>query len=268
MKGNAMKQMRIFWLVLLITILTSINLSAADLTADEIIEKANQAAYYAGKDGRATVKMTISDSRGGTRQRAFTLLRLNMQDGDQKFYVYFTEPADVRKMAYLVWKNVGGDDDRWLWLPALNLKKRIAPGDMRTSFVGSDFLYEDVSGRSMHEDSHELLEVTSQHYLIKHVPKKPGSVEFDWYQTWIDRETFLPMRAEYYDASGERYREVEALKVETIQGHPTVMIAEARDLRSGSSTLNEFYNVEYDLGLKEKIFTERFLRRPPREVTR
>lgn len=263
-----MNQTRIFWLSIVVTLLTTLNLTAAELTADEVVAKANQAAYYAGEDGRASVQMTISDSQGGTRQRAFTLLRLNTQDGNQKFYVYFTEPADVRKMAYLVWKNVGGDDDRWLWLPALNLKKRIAPGDKRTSFVGSDFLYEDVSGRSLHEDTHQMLEVTEQHYLIKHVPKDPGSVEFSWYQTWIDRETFLPIRAEYYDLSGTRYREVAALKVETVQGHPTVMVAEARDLKSGSSTRNEFHEVEYDLGLKEQIFTERFLRRPPREVTR
>ena len=263
-----MHRIRIFWLTIALTLLVTMNLSAGELTADEVVAKANQAAYYAGTDGRAAVKMTISDSQGGNRQRAFTLLRLTTQDGNQKFYVYFTEPADVRKMAYLVWKNVGGDDDRWLWLPALNLKKRIAPGDKRTSFVGSDFLYEDVSSRIQAEDSHELLEVTDQHYLIKHVPKDPGSVEFTWYKTWIDLKTFLPMRAEYYDDSGEHYREVEAVKVEVVQGHPTVMIAEARDLRSGSVTRNEFSKVEYDLGLKEQIFTERFLRRPPREVTR
>ena len=46
------------------------------------------------------------------------------------------------------------------------------------------------------------------------------------------------------------------------------MIAEARDLKSGSTTRNEFSKVEYDLGLKGQLFTERFLRRPPREVTR
>jgi outer membrane lipoprotein-sorting protein len=255
-------------MTLIFMLLATITTMAAGLTADEIIAKANQAAYYVGKDGRSSVQMTISDARGGTRQRAFTILRMNTGDGNQKFYVYFTAPADVRKMAYLVWKNVVGDDDRWLWLPALNLKKRIAPGDKRTSFVGSDFLYEDVSGRSQHEDNHELVETTEQHYLIRHVPKDPGAVEFSWYQTWIDKHTFLPMRAEYYDGSGERYREVEALKVETVQGHPTVMIAEARDLRSGTTTRNQFDKVEYDLGLKEQVFTERFLRRPPREVTR
>lgn len=245
----------------------AVNASAA-MSADDIVAKANQAAYYAGKDGRTTVQMTINDGKGGNRQRAFTILRMNTENGNQKFYVYFREPADVRKMAYLVWKNVGKDDDRWLWLPALNLKKRIAPGDKRTSFVGSDFFYEDVSGRSLHEDRHELVADNEKHYLLKHVPKDPGSVEFAWFQTWIDKQTFLPMRAEYYNAAGEPYREVEAVKVELIQGYPTVVIAEARDLKSGSSTRNEFLKVEYDLGLQEQVFTERFLRRPPREVTR
>ena len=34
---------------------------AGELTADQIIEKANLAAYYSGKDGKAKVKMTIVD---------------------------------------------------------------------------------------------------------------------------------------------------------------------------------------------------------------
>jgi outer membrane lipoprotein-sorting protein len=262
-----MKNLKMLILIIAVLFVAG-NVSAAELTADEIVEKANQASYYAGKDGRAAVEMTITDDKGGTRERAFTILRMNTENGNQKFYVYFTEPADVRKMAYLVWKNVGGDDDRWLWLPALNLNKRIAPGDKRTSFVGSDFFYEDVSGRSLHEDSHELVETTEKHYLIKNVPKDPGSVEFAWYQTWIDKQTFLPLRAEYYDDSDTLYREVEAVEVGEVQGHATVLVAEARDIKSGSVTRNTFEKVEYDLGLKEKVFTERFLRRPPREVTR
>ena len=118
-----MNTIRNFCLAMAVILLASINLTAAELSADEVIAKANQAAYYAGKDGRTAVQMTISDAQGGTRQRAFTILRMNSDDDNQKFYVYFTAPADVRKMAYLVWKNVGGADDRWLWLPALNLKK-------------------------------------------------------------------------------------------------------------------------------------------------
>ena len=248
------------WLIFLFPL----TLLATDV--GEIVENANRAAYYAGTDGRAEVVMTITDAKGGTRTRRFTILRKNVGPADQKFYVYFEEPADVRKMAYLVWKNAGGDDDRWLWLPALNLVKRIAPGDKRTSFVGSDFVYEDVSGRGTEEDIHELLAETDTQYHIRSVPRDPGSVEFASYELWIDKDTFLPRKAEYTDAKGKLYRRVEALRVEVVDGHPTVIESRVSDLLAGSRTTNVFENVAYDLGLKEQIFTERFLRRPPREV--
>lgn len=236
-------------------------------TALDIVKQANQASYYAGHDGRAEVRMVLTDAKGGTRERSFTILRLNTEGADQKFYVYFREPADVSKMAYLVWKHVGGDDDRWLWLPALNLKKRIAPGDKRTSFVGSDFFYEDVSGRGVEEDRHSLVETTDEHYLIESVPKDPGSVEFTSYRVWIDKATYLPLKAEYLDKNGDLYRRVEATRIETVQGHPTVLEAVAADLKAGTKTTNSFSKVAYDVGLNERIFTERFLRRPPREVS-
>jgi outer membrane lipoprotein-sorting protein len=256
--------MKATYLTALLAVATSA--ATADLTVDQIVEKANTAAYYAGKDGRATVKMIITDDKGSERVREFTILRLNTEKQDQKFYVYFSAPADVRRMAYLVWKHVGDDDDRWLWLPALNLVKRIAPGDKRTSFVGSDFVYEDVSGRGLDEDTHELVETTDTQYMIKNTPKDANGVEFSYYNVWIDRDTFLPRKAEYYDKAGKLYRRVAGTKVETIKGYPTVIESVVEDLKTGGRTKNIFTDVEYDIGLSDRIFTERFLRRPPREV--
>ncbi|SHJ36072.1 hypothetical protein SAMN02745165_02186 [Malonomonas rubra DSM 5091] len=261
-----MKSLRFFVLTALAVALLAAPVIAAGLTAEEIVEKANRASYYAGKDGKADIVMTITAADGSTRSREFTMLRLNDEGDDQKFYVYFQAPADVRKMAFLVWKNAGRDDDRWLWLPALNLKKRIAPGDKRTSFVGSDFFYEDVSGRGTDEDNHSLQEETADAYVLRSEPKDADAVEFAWYQVWIDKQTFLPMKAIYYDRQGQAYRQVEALKVETIDDHPTVIEAKAADLKAGTSTVNSFSNISYDNGFNSRIFTERFLRRPPREV--
>lgn len=255
------------------TVLTATALTCAafaELSVDEIVKKANEAAYYSGNDGKADVEMKIIDKSGSTRTREFTLLRMNVKDGNQKFYVYFKKPADLYKQVFLVWKETaeGKDDSRWMWLPALNLKRSIAPGDKRTSFVGSDFVYEDVSGRNLKEDKHELLETTDSQYVIKNTPVNAGSVEFSHYIVRIDKDTFLPRKAEYFDKNGKHYRTVEATKVETIQGFPTVIESVVSDLNSGGSTVNTFKNVKYDIGLKESIFTERFLRRPPREVTR
>lgn len=241
----------------------------AQLSVDEIVTKANEAAYYAGDDGRADVAMTITDKSGSTRTRKFTILRLDTEGGNQKFYVYFKEPADLYKQVFLVWKEVaeGKNDSRWMWLPALNLKREIAPGDKRTSFVGSDFVYEDVSGRNLKEDQHELVETTETQYVVKNTPRNPGDVEFSYYTVRIDKDTFLPRKAEYYDKNGKLYRTVEATKVETIQGFPTVTESVVKDLNTGGSTVNTFSNVKYNIGLDQQIFTERFLRRPPREVT-
>ncbi len=232
----------------------------------EIVNKSNRAAYYQGKDGRSHVNMTITDSQGRTRTRRFIILRRDDKDGGaQKFYVHFSRPADVRNTVFMVWKNIGTNDDRWLYLPALDLVKRIAASDKRTSFVGSHFFYEDISGRNPEEDTHEMVESAGKFFVLKSVPKNPGEVEFSHYMLWIDKSSFLPMKAEYYDRNKKKYRLVEALKVEPIQGHPTVTQAKVTDLNSGGHTVSVFSKIQYDLGIKESIFTERYLRRTPRK---
>jgi hypothetical protein len=235
-----------------------------------IVNKANLVAYYQGDDGKAKVKMVITNKQGQKREREFNILRKDVKDGgDQKYFVYFQRPADVREMAYLVHKHADArkDDDRWLYLPALSLVKRIAAGDKRTSFVGSDFLYEDVSGRSLEEDTHELIETTDEWFVVKNVPKKPETVEFSYFNVAIDRKTYVPMKMEFYDKQGKLYRVIESKKVEVIQKFPTVVKSVVSDLKTGSKTEMEFSNVKYNIKLKD-IFQERYLHRPPREARR
>ena len=152
---------------------TSTTAAAKHITdVKTIVNKANLAAYYQGKDAKAKVKMTITDKKGQTRFREFIILRKDIKDGgDQKYYIYFRKPADVRKMVFMVHKHTGikKDDDRWLYMPGLDLVKRIAGGDKHTSFVGSHFLYEDVSGRNIDADTHELDDTTKSFYKLKNV---------------------------------------------------------------------------------------------------
>jgi len=246
-------------------------------TVEEIVNNTNRVAYYQGRDGRGRVKMIVTDSRGNERTREFTILRLDEQPddaasdaicGDQKLYVYFHRPADVNKMVFMVWKHVGKDDDRWLYLPSLDLVNRIAAADKRTSFVGSDFFYEDVSGRDINEDEHELIKTTENYFVLKNTPKNTDSVEFSYYQMWIYRKTFLPVKTEYFDKKGEKYRVYEAKKVESIDGYPTVVRSTMTDLRTESTTSMEYKNVKYNIDLPEEIFTERYLRNAPRKHLR
>lgn len=259
---------------------TLANENPGPMSADEIIRKANHAALYMGNDSKGKVKMVIQDKQGRKRERELNMLRKDVGDGDgdQKYFVYFQAPADVRKMIFMVHKHAepGKEDDRWLYMPSLDLVKRIAGGDKRTSFAGSDFLYEDISGRNVEADVHELIQTTNQYYVVKNTPRNPDDVEFGHYDAYLDKTTFLPMKMEYFRKDGRPYRVIRTTKIEEIESeengnrvaYPTVVESIAEDIESGSKTVMTFSNIQYNFGIKDSIFSERYLRRPPREAMR
>jgi outer membrane lipoprotein-sorting protein len=237
------------------------------LDLNTITQQAEKASYYSGNDGRSDARMMIVDAQGRKQTRQFTILRKDISDnGDQKMMVFFERPSDVKDTVFRVEKHadINEEDDRWLYLPALDLVKRISSGDKRTSFVGSHFFYEDVSGRAISEDTFELQQQTDTSYILKASPKAPDTVEFSYYVVTIDKLTMLPMQIDFYKDDDENYRRVEAVKVEVIQGFPTVVRSKVSDLQSGGYTLMEFRNIAYDVGFEDEVFTERSLRNPPR----
>jgi hypothetical protein len=244
---------------------------------DEIVKRANHAALYQGDTCKGTVALKIVDSQGRVRNRSLNIIRKNngQDDGNQLYLTYFKAPADVRKMVFLVHKTTepGQDDSRWLYMPSLDLVKRIAAGDKRTSFAGSDFLYEDISGRNLSEDRHELVDTKSGNFVIRNTPLDPGSVEFSHYVAHVDQKTYLPMLVEYYKPGGQLYRIMEVVKVENVKTdngnvYPTVTNSMVRNLETGSTTTMTYSDIHYDIPLKDELFGERYLRRPPREVMR
>ena len=93
-------------------------------------------------------------------------------------------------------------------------------------------------------------------------------MEFASYKIWVHKSSFIPVKVEYYDATGQKIREGQALEVQQIQDFPTVTKSSMKDLRSGSSTTISYVKVEYNIGLEEDLFTERYLRNPPRAKLR
>ena len=261
---------RIFSVFLLSLGTAQVSVQAQTLDITQIVKKANHAVLYQGDDGKAKIDMKIIDGKGRERNRQLTMIRKNLDDvdGAQKYYVYFSKPADIKKMVFMTWKNLEREDDRWLYLPALDLVKRIAASDERTSFVGSHFFYEDVSGRDINEDTHELLEETEQHYVTKSIPKTPNLVEFKYYKTWVDKQTFLPIKAEYFNEKDIIYRTYSVLDIQTIDSFATVTQAQIEDNISGGKTVLNYSSVKYNNDIPEKIFSERYLRRAPKKYLR
>lgn len=236
-----------------------------NLTVRNIIDRANLASYYAGEDGSAEARMIIVDENGNRQMRQFTILRKDVQDlGDQNMLVFFSKPSNVKDTVFRVEKQLETDDNRWLFLPALDLVKRISAGDKRTSFVGSHFYYEDVSGRNPNEDYFTLENQDSSTYTISAIPKDQQSVEFSRYVIKIDKQNHLPVDTTYYDKNDQAVRQMTVLQVQEIDGIATVMKSRITNLSNNSYTEMQFRNVKYNLGLPESIFSERSMRTPPK----
>jgi hypothetical protein len=233
--------------------------------AASLVRQSQEAFYYAGTDLNARVKMTLLTKDGQQRLRDLTMLRKNGEAGEQKYFMYFHSPADVAGTTFMVYKFPNRDDDRWLFIPAINLVNRIAARDSRSSFVGSDFTYEDISGRDLEADTHALAkedEINGRKaYVVESKPKGPA--EYARKLAWIDQGTSLPLKEEYYDVQGALYKVFSADEIREIQGMPTVMKRTMANVKSGHKTEVVFERVQYEVGLGDDLFSERYLRRPP-----
>ena len=244
------------------------------LTAPEILERSQEAFHYPGADMKARVTMDLITGSGKKRTRVLSMLRKNAAKGkEQKYLLYFHDPGDVRRTAFLVWKYPEKDDDRWIFIPAVNSVRRVAASDSRSSFVGSDFTYEDISGRDLSADSHALLPEEklgdADCFVVRSEPR--SATDYTRKVAWIDRKTFLPRKEEYYDAQAEVARRFSADKIEDVpvgEGEakrtiPTITRRTMRNVKSGHRTEVAFGSVAYDVGLDDAVFTERSLQDPP-----
>ena len=270
MKPNTLSVSGTFWLFVALLFLTS-NVNAAEPDTRTIIANSLQAFYYTGDDMRARVLMRLINAQGRERNRELTMLRKNIgAEGEQRYYIYFHTPSDVKGTTFMVWKHPQQEDDRWIFIPAIKLVQRIAADDKRSSFVGSDFTYEDVSGRTVDDETHTLLSTEEFDgrpvYVVESKPK--GKTDYERRVSWIDRERWLPLKEEYFDSRGEIIRIFTADRVEQVEGHWTTMARTMKNLQTGHRTETRFDQVDYGIGLQENLFSERYLRNPPQQWIR
>jgi len=167
----------------------------------------------AGFEGEySELEMILINAHGDeTTRKLITHTKEKQDDGDMSISV-FQWPADVKGTKMLTWSHKTGDDDQWLFLPALNRLKRISSRNKSGSFMGSEFSYEDLGSQEVEEYTHKLLEETQYEgrdvWKLQRIPvnKRSGySKEI----VWMDKEYNNPIRIEYYD------RKEELLKIAT-----------------------------------------------------
>ncbi len=136
-------------------------------------------------------------------------------DGDRSIST-FLWPADVKGTRMLTWSHKSGDDDQWLYLPALKRVKRISSRNKSGSFMGSEFSYEDLGSQEVEEYTYKYLDDASwEGRSCWRVERDPVSKRSGYSKeiVWFDKEYMNPLKIEYYDRKGE------LLKVGTFHGY-------------------------------------------------
>jgi len=243
---------------------------AQTLTALEIADRAQDAVRVQGLEAQAVMK--IFDDKGNVRIRKIAQISKLADGGDtEKKLIRFLEPADVKGTGLLTYDYKEGDDDIWLFMPALRKTRRIVSSDKAKNFMGSEFSYADMTPPTLDDfqfnllDEKEINGVTC--YQIEWVPVDDDVAEENGFSkriTFIGKEDYVIRKAVYYDLDEELQKELtihEIKELDTKNHRFRAVHLEMVNVQNGrrSELLNE--KMIFNPNVKDDYFTTRYLER-------
>jgi len=207
--------------------------------------------------------MLLINKKG--RKRFRNLIIVIKKYGDlSKSYMRFTSPADIEGTAFLTWEKKDGDDDQFLYLPALQRVRRIVSSQKSNRFVNTDYTYEDLQSREVEQDTHTVLrEEKIDNYdcwVLESIPKTSDDSQYSKRITWIIKEIYLPIKTEFYDKKNKLYKILTGKKIQQIDGIWTILDAEMTDLNKIHRTLMKIDEIKYNRSVPDETFTKGYMR--------
>jgi outer membrane lipoprotein-sorting protein len=167
------------------------------------------------KTESSNMEMVLINAHGDRTSRKLASQTLEVAGEGDRSRIEFEWPADVKGTRMLTWTHRKGDDDQWLFLPAINRVKRISAGNKSGSFMGSEFAYEDLASQEVDKYKHKLLGEEALNgrktWKLERTPVDPRS-GYSKQTLWIDQQYMQGVKIDYYDRKGE------LLKTLTLEG--------------------------------------------------
>lgn len=227
------------------------------------IAKAAEAKATGYGDSSAALEMILRNKAGDESTRAIRTKVLEVKNDGDKSLIVFDQPKDVAGTALLTFAHKKGDDDRWLYLPALKRVKRIAGSNQAGAFMGSEFAYEDLGSQELEKYTYlwvrdELLDGQNVHVIERRpVDKNSG---YTRQLVWMDTVEFRPYKIEFYD------RKDALLKTLTLSGYAVYAGKHWRPAQmdmvnhqTGKSTTLKFSNYKFKNGFTDRDFDQNSL---------
>ena len=249
---------------LFIGILYSFSLGMGQhLTAIEIMEKV----FSTPKPNTSLsdIKLEIIRIKRGKEKvkvREFTRFQkyYNSEKFKSKSLLRFQKPLAIKGTGLLSWDYRNGKTDQWFFLPKLKISKRVKAKQRSKSFMGTDFIYEDLESRKTGQDSLALVGMeyvnSQQCRVIMAWPKTESA--YHSRKIWVNSQNWNIQKIEFYIYETEKIKTLTVLDFIKVNGFisPGKMVMSKE---SGKKTVMEIKNFKPNVGLKDEIFSESFL---------
>lgn len=258
--------MKLVKLLLILVIVYATNVYA--LTPEE---KGLQIAMEADRrdtgfgDSKANLTMLLKNRHGEESIRHIRIKTLEVEgDGDKSMSV-FDRPRDVKGTAFLSFTHKTGNDDQWLYLPALKRVKRISSRNKSGSFMGSEFAYEDLTSQEVEKYTYKYIRDEAcgerECFVIERYPVDELS-GYTRQVAWVDKKEYRPFKIVFYD------RKNALLKTLTYSGYRQYLGRYWRadkmymeNHQTGKTTLLTWKDYKFANGLTERDFNKNSLKR-------
>ncbi len=193
-----------------------------------------------------------------------------LADGRNGGLIRLLDPPEVAGMSALVRERetgaVGAEGARgtelFLYLPELRRVRRVSVHQATASLFGTAFSYADFDRLQGHaKTSHveslgEVRHEGRRAYRVEAVPPASDAAPYTKISSWIDAETCLPLRVEYYDSTGRLTKVLVAPPndFERVKGIWIARSITMRSLGDGVESRLDVKSIEIDEDLSDEAF--------------
>ncbi len=224
----------------------------------EIARRIDQANSGWG-DEKVSSTMILKSAEGKEVVRKVRNLSLEIEGDGDKTLAIFDTPLDVKGTIFLTYAHKAGNDDQWLYLPALKRTKRISSSNRSGPFMGSEFAYEDVSSEEVERYTYQFLrDEACAEGLECNVLERCPVDEHSGYSkqvVYADKQYYRIHKIEYYDRKDALLKTLTRLDYQKFGNIWRAAKWEMVNHQTHKSTLLIWEGRQFETGIKESDFS-------------
>ena len=242
-----------------------IQLEAQQPDATEIMNRSRELTLTGSMS--ANIHMSITEKNGTSRYRTIAMTAKDYQDGQEKRFIKFLEPADVRGTAMLIIDNKNIADEMWIYLPALKKTRRIVSSEKGKSFMSSEFSNADMSSPTLSDFTNKHLERSGRNnqWIIESTPVNEEKADEYGYTrkiSYISMDKCQVLKMEFYNFDNELYKIIEIKGIYPLKdGKFIVKNMIANNLLTGRKSEIEMTNIAVGGQVDDSVFSLQNLER-------